>query len=747
MKVEFKRKHILYGVSSFLILLLVAIQFVLPAVQEYQVKRMIAADHPNTGSEIIELIENATGTQKKLRLIEEYIISWKDRGERHPIYMSPGFGVMHGGSTQWSGFTDEEIEPYLYYYLEHGPRDWRYDEIIVHFTDEVRKEKGTETALQFLDEKEKELIEQGAPSYRETFFLKKSELLLEEGRIEEAIDILLVVEAEQIESYEEIDEWEYHPSQMWTTTMVEALLVKGDLEEALVQIEKWEKGEETWRNQFEDEDEVPVDSDHPLMSLKQTIKQMQENGSIQENGRVFGKITREDGTPLEGVFVYLRDEHNLNRSVHPDSERYVAKTNFEGEYEFPNVYSGDYQIGLGLQYSHVDGYSWPMDSYEWIHVKDGQSVSYDITLQPLIEVIEPVNEEIITEERIKFEWEPVKEAAYYSLSLQFHHEHAIYSRIVKEKITQSRVDISLVDIAPLLDGGYSTDNNGNVVLEPEKLLGFLNPNATISWSIQAFSEDGKELAQSNGYRLTEDTVGNIPFFTLKNRELSASDKLLLKEDTEGALKGYQKDYREDPQDLHALRMITVLLQPHLRDSEDEQLSEMYQSHLEVLAEQTNHPNYYIRLAELANADKNWETYNKWFTKYVSIIIKQGEPLIPNIAQDQAKALFQQGDLEGTRKWLNDGLEQERGNTIIADVLALELYIGTDKEEIVDIAKQHPYKYRKFKDLSALVKEVEVNQSFLEAVDTYFRDGREKAKAKLSTLEHAPNKKFIEFLIQ
>lgn len=55
----------------------------------------------------------------------------------------------------------------------------------------------------------------------------------------------------------------------------------------------------------------------------------------------------------------------------------------------------------------------------------------------------------------------------------------------------------------------------------------MNPEVRFSWNIEALDADGRLITRSNGYRLNEDTVGNMPFFYLKERELTTADQLLL----------------------------------------------------------------------------------------------------------------------------------------------------------------------------------------------------------------------------
>lgn len=47
----------------------------------------------------------------------------------------------------------------------------------------------------------------------------------------------------------------------------------------------------------------------------------------------------------------------------------------------------------------------------------------------------------------------------------------------------------------------------------------MNPEVRFSWNIEALDADGRLITRSNGYRLNEDTVGNMPFFYLKEESL------------------------------------------------------------------------------------------------------------------------------------------------------------------------------------------------------------------------------------
>ncbi|OLO38116.1 hypothetical protein BTR23_12025 [Alkalihalophilus pseudofirmus] len=747
MNVKLKRKHLLWGSLGFMALFLVATFIIAPFIQEKKIDRFLATGDPKVGNEIIDLIENAKTDSRKLNLIQKYVLSWSTKGYEHPVYMSPGLSTWHEAEETWGGFTLEETEPYLRFYLNKGPKmNAYYVNAVVDYAHYLRKTEGFEEATQFLEQKEEEWKRNPNYYFDEMFMLTRPKMLLEAGQTEAAIALLLEIETEEKQRLKE-HQYEYGPTEMWTTHLVEALLREHRLTEAHERIEAWEQADKKMREEWaewEEEETYAEGFDRPLLVLKQRIESLMRDGKNEDFGTVEGQIVRKDGTPLEGVFVYLRDPGNVNRSAHADMDYLVTRTNEEGYYRFSDVLPNSYQVGLGLQYAHVDGYAWPVDMYDWFQVDYGTELTYDITFLPLMDMIQPVNNVEETEDEITFAWKPMEKAKTYELSIFVPFEKGGgFSVPVRRQISQSSITLSVQELANLhTTGAYSFDENG-VIFEPERLLGLSNPDGKYSWSVRAFDESGQEVGRSDGYRLSEATMGEVPFFHLMHRELSASDKLLLKKQIEEALVSYKQDVERDPHDVHALRMITVLLEHQSREGDQELNCEQYYDYMERLATLTDHPDHYYHFVGKAREENDWLAYDEWFGKYEKALKLRGEQPNYYVAKEHGRALMEQEKWSEAKEWLYYALKNDRSNETVIELLALELYLGTSLDTVVSLAEDHPVLSDGFENWTPYVQDVVVDEEMKAALHTYLRKGAEAVELPHSK---GANQAFLQQLV-
>ncbi|MDE5414072.1 carboxypeptidase-like regulatory domain-containing protein [Alkalihalobacterium chitinilyticum] len=748
-KVRLKRKHLLFVSAGFIGLFLLIIFLIIPLVNQYQVDRMLQENKLQAGTEIIELIENATTTSRKLDLINKYMVSSWPRGNNHPIYISPGISMGEGTEAYWSGFTLDEIAPYLAFYIENSRQyNWDYGSAVNEYAHYIRKTEGAQAAIAFLLEKETEWKNHASYYFNEEFMLTRAQFLLEDGASQQAIDLLLQIKKEETERLAGHD-LTYEPSESWTKLYVEALLRDKRLTEAYEFIEEWEEKFVLQRSEFEEDYQYYDENDYPLIGIKKRIEQMQADGGGKKDfGTVEGQIKRTDGTPLEDVYVYLRDSSNVNRSAHAEMDYYVTQTDENGYYHFQDVVPNSYQVGLGLQFHHVDGYSWAADMYDWLNVDYGTELTYDITFRPLMDVIQPVNNVAIVEDEMTFEWVPIEEAETYEVLIFVPMKNGGITFTAWAGIKETAITVPIHELWYLESSrSYSIDEDGNVILEPETLLGLANPEGQFSWSVRALDENGVEVGRSAGHRLKDETVGDIPFFQVKARELTAADRLLLKERLDEALAAYETDLEANSNDVHSLKMITEILAHKERGREHRIENEQYYYYMERLAELTGHPDYYFKLVEKAYRDKDWEDYDLWFGKYEQALsAKKGHHYFWNYNNYfHARALMERGLWEEAREWQYRALENDRSNEAVVPLFALEMYLGTDIETIVALAEAHPVKFRAYVDWTPYVKGVTVDAQMREALEIYLKQGAEALQPLLPTITDTNNQQFLEQL--
>jgi len=421
-----------------------------------------------------------------------------------------------------------------------------------------------------------------------------------------------------------------------------------------------------------------------LEALRSAIQSAVDMGST-STAVVSGTLTRSDGTPISRVGIFLRAESEVNHSI-TAAEPYRMVTDDKGRFEFHGVIPGFYQLQLGLSYDQIDGWTWPVQYDDWIEVKPGDRLNESIVLQPLLELQSPINQETITGQSVDFHWKAVEGAAYYRLSGGVSTVESSFSSQIRDHITDNQVSIPVDELYYNSGFSYGSGGEGFESIDPLSFLVFMNPEARFSWNIEAFDADGRLITRSNGYRLNEDTVGNLPFFYLKERELTVADQLLLDKKPEQALKMYQQNVADDPQDAHALHMLVKLLLAKSSIMKDDPLEDQAIPSLQKLIQLHPYSNYAFTLSQYYFDHKDWKSYNEFHSRYNELNPIELNSYVRSI---NAVALMQQGKLKEAREQFAIALEHDNSHRFIGSYLAAELYAGESLSSVLTLAERYP----------------------------------------------------------
>ena len=164
-----------------------------------------------------------------------------------------------------------------------------------------------------------------------------------------------------------------------------------------------------------------------------------------------------------------------------------------------------------------------------------------------------------------------------------------------------------------VDYDVRDEENYEGAFAPGQLFDFIHPAGKFSWSVAAYDENGKEIRRSNGYRLDDALVEELPFFTLTNREPSKGDQLLLDGKHQQALEAYRTLIKENKEDDLSLRMAVKLING-LRQQKvgnDEKLREEMYGYIAQLSTLTEKPFYAEMMMDKAEKEDNQIEYDKW----------------------------------------------------------------------------------------------------------------------------------------
>jgi tetratricopeptide (TPR) repeat protein len=328
----------------------------------------------------------------------------------------------------------------------------------------------------------------------------------------------------------------------------------------------------------------------------------------------------------------------------------------------------------------IDGWAYPLPSDPWIDLEGSATESVDIVLRPLIELKSPVNQKEISSDEVTFAWEEVKGAAYYDVHLGIDIDGGSISSPFKNRIKGTKLT---VPIDQLYDKkvGYTFEGEGWSTVDPVSIMAFTNTENRFSWSVKAFDSEGEMITQSNGYRLEEETIGNLPFFYLKERKMSEADRLLLNKNIDKAYQKYKEDYEKNPEGADSLRMLSRL-KGWENEVKGEKTSDNYG---QKWAEISTSPDDAHDMAQFFGDRRDWENYQLWHERYLE---REGVPS-DYVLGTHATMLMKQGKSREAQIVFHEAMELDPGNRFIGSWLALELYEGSSFEETEALAEKYP----------------------------------------------------------
>jgi len=741
MKIKIKLKHLVYLLTSIIAFILLFIFILHPQISLFMAKKKLERGEGEGKAEILTLLQGNLPTSQKWTLIEEHIIE-SQAVDQFNVIVGPSFSQFDEGSAK---FTADEKVPLLEEYVATGPINW-------YLTSAT-----TQLAAYYMEtgdfSRANNIFEQSAERFKASrnewdlneLLLEQTKMLMHQGAYEEAEQILEQV-ASQTDSY-------YLRGEI-TLAKAKILLKQGKKNEALKVLEKGMKNYEVeWEKENETNPEPePKINDVVYEQLLHVENYLTKAIDLDgDNITVRGKITYNDGTVGDNVGVFLREANDVNRSIGED-EPYQTITNEDGEYEFHGVIPGNYQLFLGFTFEQIDGWTWPVTLDDWIDVDGTDDVHYDVTLQPLIETVSPANEQEITDNKVTFSWQPVEGASYYNLHLGLELGNGgSASTSFKTHIKTNEMKVPIDELYAHATGTLFAGDSLEEV-SPKNLLAFTNTKNRFFWSVEAYKANGELLSESNGYRLTENSIGSPPLFYLKEREMTKADHLLLNGKAKEALAAYKVAYEKNKNDIHSIRMITRLIRVEATKSgiEEEKLALPY---LLALAEKgVATSNDLFTVMEFYYETRDWDNFEAYSKRYKEKI-GGAKNLDSYDLSFYASALMKQEKLKEARNLFKKALQMDKGNRFIGTWLAVEIYEGAKYEDVLQLARTYPERPLgdETRHWTSLVSHVQkeakqfdrYEDEFKEVLLLYFKDDEEELDEWLEMTEKTAMKNFIE----
>lgn len=703
MRIRIKVKHLVYAVGL-LTVLIIAFNYGTPAGKKLAeaVPGAGGADAAVTKARILQKIDLAKA-DKKLEFIKKFMIDGSDAtlSRSYETFIGPGGSYeSHAAATDENAiprFGIEEKAPYLEAYVKEAAPDTDMGNAALMLSLYYEGAGQTAKAQRMLEDARKRLANN--PDMKSGYAMK--ELTYREAKLAaeqdqgELMDRLI---AELVRNNIRPKDLDLDGRLAWLK--VDMALRQGSVSHALENLNAEasanEKDLDAAGEMGKPERAVQAET---IQSIRKKLQKAAGQG-IQELTDVSGTLTRADGTPLAYAGVFLRSRRDVNNSIN-DSEPYQTMTNANGQYVIKGVLPGAYQIHIGLNLDQISGWTWPGPYDDWIDVKGQQHITRNIVFQRLLELRSPVNNEVVKDKEITFEWEPVPGAAYYDINLGVQFDGGSSGAFLKSGIQGSMLQVPAEELYQL-SGGIVSSSAGNEKLQivPNSLLEFSNPETQFNWSVEAFDEKGNMITRSDGYRLGAALTGKLPFFYLKERSLTQADRTLLAGDLDTALSQYQEDYRRNPLDTHSLHMIIRVLEGlnslsgiDNQDQAKEQSARLEQEEQKYLKQMVSlYPTSesYAKIAGYEFKQANWNAYNEYYSLWEKTNDMRDTSYMTGI---HGIALMKQGRMEEAEGFLMDSLQHDLSHRFIGAYLACDLYLDGSLKHAAQLAEQFPDRSR------------------------------------------------------
>ncbi|USB34067.1 carboxypeptidase regulatory-like domain-containing protein [Paenibacillus sp. YPG26] len=685
MKIRLKIKHLVGLVVVAALIVILFTEYVIPRMELTAAEKGLEQGQVTEKEKLLQLIHNAKGS-KKWELISEHVIHGTPGLDEqdYDVVVGPGTTQRSGSDhEQRANLNNEEKIPLLLDYIRNGPADRNEYGAAASALARTYYMKGrSDEAVAILKQAEERIPELYGFT-RLNLAVQRAELLDHIGERIQGQEIItgLLKDQNNIGSLD---------LKARLTTLRARFLVREDqVQQAAHLVDHTisllnSKSRST-------PDGAGIDSNvwDPIGRLTE-LSQKLKAASRQTNpaSTVKGRVTRSDGTPLAGVGVFLREKKDVTHSL-LDAEPYQTLTNPNGEYEFPAVLAGSYQLYAGFSFDQIDGWTWPVMMEERINLSEGRRLVNDITLRPLLDLISPVNKQVIRGKAIDFEWEPVQGAASYSLYMGVGDEGGVPGIPIRLGIQGTHTQIPVTELYNMQTGIYYYSNSENVMIpDPLTILGFSNSDATYSWSIEAYDAGGKLLTRSNGYRLNSSTLGALPLLQIKSRPLTDADRLLLAGKLDEALAAYKQSIRLNPSDVHSLMMVVRVLDALDNGRADRQkLAEAKFPYLKQLAELYPSADNWFRVVDYYYRHKDWESFHTAYKE-----MKKYKDAGSDDSYDRslyATVLLKQGKLEEAAKTFELVMQDDPSHRFLGNYLAAALLRGDSFEAVQALARKYP----------------------------------------------------------
>lgn len=285
--------------------------------------------------------------------------------------------------------------------------------------------------------------------------------------------------------------------------------------------------------------------DYPSGDRNELIR---DRSNADGSGIIKGRVTNGD-KPIHYAFIALQGKNSeINGDTMILSNSNSAGFGFtddQGFYEIRNVPEGSYYLRIVVPGLDVENVSMVEDINPFIEVFNSRITKKNIEFKPFMKILKSGISER-DEDFFYVEWEPVKDAVKYIVSLEisgednYEEKSGVTMSYEYITVTENRINLNLDSLSRILFYPV-VKNDGQPTTE--SYIGYVD-GRELGINIRAMDKDGRTISKTNR--------DSNPKIKMKKRELNTGEKLILKKKFVEGKEWFEDQLRNNPEDKNSL---------------------------------------------------------------------------------------------------------------------------------------------------------------------------------------------------
>ncbi|WP_053955109.1 tetratricopeptide repeat protein [Inediibacterium massiliense] len=285
----------------------------------------------------------------------------------------------------------------------------------------------------------------------------------------------------------------------------------------------------------------------------QNISYQLKRNSTSGDGQIYGTLTLEkQPLPYKILLLKREDDTSFSASFVGEDSISMSITDQNGNFSFINIPKGKYKIAAYVPWPLIKGKNFFTPQGGSIQLEQSTKYETHISFTPKLNI---KNVKVSSDHtKLDFDFDPIENASYYVLTMgevvkENNQENAEYT-FYSDPFTQNHISINVNDHRESRSGGMVWDDQGIV---PSYVWGPFYTEGKYTYKITAYDQYGI-IGDSFGVWSNE----TYPTIWIPGSPFTKEDHLLFNRSYEKAIKGYKKILETNPNDIHALRVLSVL---------------------------------------------------------------------------------------------------------------------------------------------------------------------------------------------